>query len=168
MDAPVVSIVIAIVVITLFLNVRLVPAQRIDVVERLGRYNRMLGPGVHMLVPYIDRVREKVDMREMWQTFPALPVVTSDDLVVSIETVLQYRAVDPVRVVYERLHPGIDQLTVTTLRDVIRTMDLEKALTSRVEISQHLSSVLYETADRWGINLTRVEINAIEPRPSTD
>jgi regulator of protease activity HflC (stomatin/prohibitin superfamily) len=139
-----------------------------DIVERLGRYNRTLDPGFHLLVPFFDRVREKVDMREAVQSFPPQPVITSDNLVVSIDTVLYYRVVDPVRAVYEiaSFLQAIEQLTVTTLRNVIGSMDLEKALTSRDEINQHLSSVLDETTGRWGIKVTRVEIKAIEPPPS--
>jgi regulator of protease activity HflC (stomatin/prohibitin superfamily) len=156
------------VVVTIARSVRIVPQQRMDIVERLGRYRRTLKPGMNLLIPFVDKVREKVDMREAVQSFPPQPVITSDNLVVSIDTVLYYRVVDPVRATYEiaSFLQAIEQLTVTTLRNVIGSMDLERALTSRDEINQHLSSVLDETTGRWGIKVTRVEIKAIEPPPS--
>ncbi|MFR9778320.1 SPFH domain-containing protein [Micromonospora sp. MS34] len=157
-----------IVVVTLVKAVRIVPQQRQDVVERLGRYKRTLNPGLNLLVPYIDAVRTKVDMREQVVSFPPQPVITSDNLVVSIDTVLYFKVVDSVRATYEisNFLQAIEQLTVTTLRNVIGSLDLERALTSREEINRHLSGVLDETTGRWGIKVTRVEIKAIEPPPS--
>ncbi|MEN3304761.1 MAG: hypothetical protein V7603_963, partial [Micromonosporaceae bacterium] len=156
------------VVVTLYKSVRIVPQQRMDVVERLGRYRRTLEPGFNLLVPILDSVRSKVDMREQVVSFPPQPVITSDNLVVSIDTVLYFRVVDPVRATYEIANflQAIEQLTVTTLRNVIGSLDLERALTSREEINRHLSGVLDETTGRWGIKVTRVEIKAIEPPPS--
>ncbi len=157
-----------VVVVTLTRAVRVVPQQRMDVVERLGKYQRTLRPGLNLLVPFIDAVRTKVDMREQVVSFPPQPVITSDNLVVSIDTVLYFKVVDPVRATYEIANflQAIEQLTVTTLRNVIGSFDLEKALTSREEINRHLSGVLDETTGRWGIKVTRVEIKAIEPPPS--
>ncbi|GAA1629587.1 SPFH domain-containing protein [Actinoplanes couchii] len=163
------GIVIAIfAVTTLVKSVRIVPQQRMDVIERLGKYKRTLSPGLNLLVPFVDAVRTKVDMREQVVSFPPQPVITSDNLVVSIDTVLYFKVVDPVRATYEISHflQAIEQLTVTTLRNVIGSLDLERALTSREEINKHLSSVLDETTGRWGIKVTRVEIKAIEPPPS--
>src|SRR5690349_21856776 len=156
------------VVVTLAKSVRIVPQQRMDVVERLGKYKRTLSPGLNLLVPFIDAVRTKVDMREQVVSFPPQPVITSDNLVVSIDTVLYFKVVHPVQATYEIANflQAIEQLTVTTLRNVIGSLDLEKALTSREEINRHLSSVLDETTGRWGIKVTRVEIKAIEPPPS--
>src|SRR3954463_7710470 len=155
-------------VITLIRSVRIVPQQRMDVVERLGKYKRTLSPGLNLLVPFVDAVRTKLDMREVVTTFPPQPVITSDNLVVSIDTVLYYKVVDPVRATYEIANylQAIEQLTVTTLRNVIGSLDLERALTSRDEINRHLSGVLDETTGRWGIKVTRVEIKAIEPPAS--
>jgi len=157
-----------IVIVTMMRAVRVVPQQRMDVVERLGKYQRTLKPGLNLLVPFIDAVRTKVDMREQVVSFPPQPVITSDNLVVSIDTVLYFKVVDPVRATYEIANflQAIEQLTVTTLRNVIGSFDLEKALTSREEINRHLSGVLDETTGRWGIKVTRVEIKAIEPPPS--
>ncbi len=156
------------VIVALYRSVRIVKQQRMDVVERLGKYNRTLKPGPNLMVPFIDSVRQTVDMRENVVSFLPQPVITSDNLVVSIDTVLYYRVVDPVRATYEIANflQAIEQLTVTTLRNVIGSMDLERALTSRDEINQHLSAVLDETTGRWGIKVTRVEIKAIEPPPS--
>jgi regulator of protease activity HflC (stomatin/prohibitin superfamily) len=156
------------VLVTLGKSIRTVPQQRMDVVERLGKYKRTLSPGLNILVPFVDAVRTKVDMREQVVSFPPQPVITSDNLVVSIDTVLYFRVVDPVRATYEisNFLQAIEQLTVTTLRNVIGSLDLERALTSREEINRHLSSVLDETTGRWGIKVTRVEIKAIEPPPS--
>ncbi|GAA2468431.1 SPFH domain-containing protein [Winogradskya humida] len=155
-------------VITLIRSVRIVPQQRMDVVERLGKYKRSLSPGLNLLIPFVDAVRTKVDMREQVVSFPPQPVITSDNLVVSIDTVLYFKVVDPVRATYEisNFLQAIEQLTVTTLRNVIGSLDLERALTSREEINRHLSSVLDETTGRWGIKVTRVEIKAIEPPAS--
>jgi regulator of protease activity HflC (stomatin/prohibitin superfamily) len=162
-------LVIAIFVLTTLAKaIRTVPQQRMDVVERLGKYKRTLSPGLNILVPFVDAVRTKVDMREQVVSFPPQPVITSDNLVVSIDTVLYFRVVDPVRATYEIANflQAIEQLTVTTLRNVIGSLDLERALTSREEINRHLSGVLDETTGRWGIKVTRVEIKAIEPPPS--
>src|SRR5918992_811191 len=155
-------------VIALVRSVRIVPQQRMDVVERLGKYKRTLNPGLNILVPFIDSVRSKVDLREQVVSFPPQPVITSDSLVVSIDTVLYFKVVDAVRATYEIANflQAIEQLTVTTLRNVIGSLDLEKALTSREEINRHLSGVLDETTGRWGVKVTRVEIKAIEPPPS--
>jgi regulator of protease activity HflC (stomatin/prohibitin superfamily) len=162
------AVVVIFVIVTLYRMVRIVPQQRMDVVERLGKYHRTMKPGMNLLVPFFDSVRTKVDMREQVVSFPPQPVITSDNLVVSIDTVLYFKVVDPVRATYEIANflQAIEQLTVTTLRNVIGSLDLEKALTSREEINRHLSSVLDETTGRWGIKVTRVEIKAIEPPPS--
>src|SRR4051812_34047706 len=163
-----VMVIALITVITLVRAVRIVPQQRIDVIERLGKYKRTLTPGLNLLVPFVDHVRNKVDMREQVVSFPPQPVITSDNLVVSIDTVLYFKVVDSVRATYEisNFLQAIEQLTVTTLRNVIGSLDLERALTSREEINRHLSGVLDETTGRWGIKVTRVEIKAIEPPPS--
>jgi regulator of protease activity HflC (stomatin/prohibitin superfamily) len=166
--AVLVGLIALITVVTLVRAVRIVPQQRMDVIERLGKYKKTLTPGLNLLVPFVDAVRSKVDMREQVVSFPPQPVITSDNLVVSIDTVLYFKVVDAVRATYEIANflQAIEQLTVTTLRNVIGSLDLERALTSREEINRHLSGVLDETTGRWGIKVTRVEIKAIEPPPS--
>ncbi|QSB13087.1 SPFH/Band 7/PHB domain protein [Natronosporangium hydrolyticum] len=154
--------------VTLGKAVRIVPQQRMDVVERFGRYRRTLGPGLNVIMPYVDRIRTKVDMREQVWSSPPQPVITSDNLVVSIDTVLYFRVINPKDATYEiaSFLQGIEQLTVTTLRNVIGSMDLEKTLTSRETINRHLQAELDETTGKWGVKVTRVEIKAIEPPPS--
>ena len=148
-------------------SVALIPQAEAGVIERLGRYSRTLTPGLAIVVPFIDRLRPLIDLREQVVSFPPQPVITSDNLVVNIDTVIYFQPTDPKSAVYEIANyiQGIEQLTVTTLRNVIGSMDLERALTSRDEINRHLSGVLDETTGRWGIKVTRVEIKAIEPPP---
>ncbi|HET6213639.1 MAG TPA: paraslipin, partial [Micromonosporaceae bacterium] len=157
-----------VVVFTLVRSVRIVPQQRMDVVEFLGKYRRTLSPGLRFLVPGTERVRAKVDMREQVVSFPPQPVITSDNLVVSIDTVLYFKVIDPYKATYAIAYflQGIEQLTVTTLRNVVGSLDLEKTLTSREEINRKLSLELDGTTGDWGIKVTRVEIKAIEPPPS--
>lgn len=157
-----------IVVIMLAKAVRQVPQQRNDVVERLGKYHRTLKPGLNFLIPIFDKVRTKVDLREQVVNFPPQPVITSDNLVVSIDTVLYFKVVDAQAATYEIANflQAIEQLTVTTLRNVIGSMDLERGLTSREQVNSHLSQKLDETTGQWGVKVTRVEIKAIEPPPS--
>src|SRR5204863_7747123 len=128
----------------------------VDGVGRLGQYSRTQSPGLNRLLPCLDAVRTKVDMREQVVSFPPQLVITSDNLVVSIDTVLYFRVQYPVRATYEIANflQAIEQLTVTTLRNVIGSLDLERALTSREVINRHLSGVLDETTGRWGHKVT--------------
>jgi regulator of protease activity HflC (stomatin/prohibitin superfamily) len=148
--------------------VRIVPQATSVIVERLGRYSRTLSPGLHFLVPFVDRPRAVVDLREQVVTFPPQPVITSDNLVVNIDTVIYFQPTDPKAAVYEIANyiVGIEQLTVTTLRNVIGSLDLEETLTSRDNINAQLRGVLDEATGRWGIRVNRVELKAIDPPPS--
>lgn len=145
-------------------SVRAVQPQQTYVVELLGRYRRTLEPGIHLLVPFIESVRAKVNMREQVASFPPQPAITSDDLVACIGTVLYYRVVDPVRATYEIANPvlAMEMLTITTLRNLIGSMDLERARASRDEITLQLTEVLDENTPSWGIKVIRAEIKAIE------
>ncbi|PWJ50705.1 SPFH domain, Band 7 family protein [Quadrisphaera granulorum] len=156
------------VVITVVRAVRIVPQASSLIVERLGRYSRTLEAGLHVLVPFIDRVRARVDLREQVVTFPPQPVITSDNLVVNIDTVIYFQPTDPRAAVYEIANyiQGIEQLTVTTLRNVIGSLDLEQTLTSRDQINGQLRGVLDEATGRWGIRVNRVELKAIDPPAS--
>ncbi len=156
------------VVIAFFKMVRIVPQQQEFIVERLGKYNKTLTPGMNFLVPFLDSVRGKIDKREQVVSFPPQPVITSDNLVVSIDTVIYYMVTDSVRATYaiSNYLQGVEQLTVTTLRNVVGSMDLETALTSRDTINSALRVVLDEATGKWGIKVTRVEIKAIDPPPS--
>ncbi|MFZ0161193.1 MAG: SPFH domain-containing protein [Kineosporiaceae bacterium] len=148
--------------------VRIVPQATSVLVERLGRYSRTLTPGLHFLVPFVDRARAVVDLREQVVTFPPQPVITSDNLVVNIDTVIYFQPTDPKAAVYEIANYilGIEQLTVTTLRNVIGSLDLEETLTSRDNINAQLRGVLDDATGRWGIRVNRVELKAIDPPPS--
>jgi regulator of protease activity HflC (stomatin/prohibitin superfamily) len=154
--------------LTLIRSVRIVPQARAGIVERLGRYQRTLNPGLTIVVPFVDRVLPLLDLREQVVSFPPQPVITQDNLVVSIDTVIYYQTTDPKAATYEIANyiQGIEQLTVTTLRNVIGGMDLEKTLTSREEINNALRSVLDEATGKWGIRVNRVELKAIDPPPS--
>jgi regulator of protease activity HflC (stomatin/prohibitin superfamily) len=165
----IVLIAIAVVVLyTLARSIRIVPQARAGIVERLGRYFRTLDAGLALVVPFIDRVRPLLDMREQVVSFPPQPVITEDNLVVSIDTVIYYQVTDPKAATYEIADyiAGIEQLTVTTLRNVIGSMTLEDTLTSRDEINAQLRHVLDEATGKWGIRVNRVEIKAIDPPAS--
>ena len=164
----VLGLLVLFVVVALARAVRIVPQGNAFVIERLGRYARTLEPGLHLLVPFVDRVRAQVDVRVQVVSFPPQPVITSDNLVVSIDTVLYYEVTDPKAAVYEIANfiTGIEQLTVTTLRNVIGSMDLEQTLTSRDQINGQLSAVLDEATGRWGIRVGRVELKSIDPPQS--
>jgi regulator of protease activity HflC (stomatin/prohibitin superfamily) len=161
----VILIVAVIVLLVLARTVRIVPQARARVVERLGRYHRTLNPGLSLIVPFIDRLRPLIDLREQVVSFPPQPVITEDNLVVSIDTVIYFQVTDAKAVSYEIANyiQAIEQLTVTTLRNVIGGMALEKTLTSRDEINGQLRGVLDEATGKWGIRVNRVELKAIDP-----
>ena len=164
---PAVAFVIAFVIVVIVLTRTFVIVKQAStaIVERLGRYQRTLSPGLNILVPVIDRVRTRVDMREQVASFPPQPVITEDNLVVSIDTVIYFQVTEPKAATYEinNFLLGIEQLTVTTLRNVIGSMDLEEALTSRDQINGQLRGVLDEATGKWGIRVNRVELKAIDP-----
>ncbi len=153
------------VITALYRTVRIVPQQTAVIIERLGSYSRTLDDGMHILVPFIDKPRATIDLREQVVTFPPQPVITSDNLVVSIDTVIYYTVTDAKSAVYEIANfiQGIEQLTVTTLRNVIGSLDLEETLTSRDQINGQLRGVLDQETGRWGIRVNRVELKAIDP-----
>src|SRR5439155_8289823 len=147
---------------------RIVPQARAGVVERLGRYSRTLNAGLAIVVPFVDRIRDMIDLREQVVSFDPQPVITEDNLVVSIDTVIYFQVTDPKAATYEIANyiAGIEQLTVTTLRNVIGGMSLEDTLTSRDEINGQLRGVLDEATGKWGIRVNRVELKAVDPPAS--
>lgn len=166
MESLIVAIVVAIIVVALIgSTIKVVPQAHARIVERLGRYNRTLNAGLAFVIPVIDKVRSRVDLREQVVSFPPQPVITEDNLVVSIDSVIYFQVTDPRAATYEIANylMGIEQLTVTTLRNVIGSMDLEETLTSRDSINAQLRGVLDEATGRWGIRVNRVEIKAIDP-----
>jgi regulator of protease activity HflC (stomatin/prohibitin superfamily) len=166
--AIVAIIVIVVLLITIFRTIRIIPQARAGIVERLGRYHRTLEPGLTMIVPFVDRLRPLIDLREQVVSFPPQPVITEDNLVVNIDTVIYYQVTEARAATYEIANyiQAIEQLTVTTLRNVIGGMALEATLTSRDHINGQLRSVLDEATGKWGIRVNRVELKAIDP-PST-
>jgi regulator of protease activity HflC (stomatin/prohibitin superfamily) len=165
----IVSLVIALAAIFILANsIKIIRQQRVGVVERLGKFNRTLESGPHLLVPVLDKVRINLDMRETVVPFPPQGVITEDNLMVSIDSVIYFQVIDPVRAAYEAQDyiKAIEQLTMTTLRNIIGGLDLEQTLTSREEINQKLRLVLDEATGKWGIKVNRVELRAIEP-PAT-
>jgi regulator of protease activity HflC (stomatin/prohibitin superfamily) len=158
-------LVVLLVVLAVVRAVRIVPQARARNVERLGRYSRTLTPGLNFVIPFIDRVYPALDLREQVVSFRPQPVITEDNLVVEIDTVLYFQVTDPRAAAYEIASylQAVEQLTVTTLRNVVGSMDLERTLTSRDTINSQLRGVLDEATGKWGIRVNRVEIKAIDP-----
>jgi regulator of protease activity HflC (stomatin/prohibitin superfamily) len=163
------AIIIAVVVLIILARmVRIVPQANAGVVERLGRYIRTQGPGLTLLLPFVDRMRPLIDLREQVVSFPPQPVITSDNLTVAIDSVVYFQVTDARAATYEIANyiQAVEQLTITTLRNVVGALNLEQTLTSRDSINTQLRGVLDEATGPWGIRVARVEIKAIEPPPS--
>jgi regulator of protease activity HflC (stomatin/prohibitin superfamily) len=159
------AIVVIFLVIVFARTIRIVPQARAGIVERLGRYHRTLNPGMSLVVPFVDRLKPLIDLREQVVSFPPQPVITEDNLVVQIDTVLYFTINDARATTYEVANPlqAIEQITVTTLRNVIGSLTLEQALTSRDHINAQLRGVLDEATGKWGIRINRVELKSIDP-----
>ncbi|HMD26739.1 MAG TPA: SPFH domain-containing protein [Streptosporangiaceae bacterium] len=167
-EAIIAAVVAIFVVITVVRSIRIVPQARARNVERLGRYRKTLEPGMNFVIPMIDRVKPIIDLREQVVSFNGAPVITEDNLVVLIDTVLFFQVTDPRAADYEIVNyiQAIEQITATMLRSVIGSMDLEQTLTSRDKINALLRGVLDDASGKWGIRVTRVEIKAIDPPKS--
>jgi regulator of protease activity HflC (stomatin/prohibitin superfamily) len=163
--AIVAAVIILFLLFTFARTIRIVPQARAGIVERFGRYDRTLTPGLTVLMPFIDRLKPLIDLREQVVSFPPQPVITEDNLVVGIDTVLYFTINDAKAATYEVANPlqAIEQITVTTLRNVIGDLTLEEALTSRDHINADLRGVLDEATNKWGIRVNRVEIKSIDP-----
>jgi len=174
MDAGTVVIWVIVVIVAIFVisviarSIRIIPQAYAGIVERLGRYQRTLTPGLNLLVPFVDRLRPLVDLREQVVSFPPQPVITQDNLVVSIDTVIYFQVTDARAATYEIANylAAVEQLTTTTLRNVVGALDLEETLTSRDSINTQLRGVLDEATGKWGIRVGRVELKAIDPPAS--
>ncbi|WP_017935289.1 SPFH domain-containing protein [Nocardioides sp. Iso805N] len=164
----VVAVLALFVIITLAKSVRIIPQARTGIVERFGKYKGSLAPGLNVITPFVDKVRYIIDMREQVVSFPPQGMITQDNLTVSIDTVLYFQVTDPIAATYEIANyiTAVEQLTMTTLRNIVGGMDLEKTLTSRESINSQLSAVLDGDTGRWGLKVKRVEIKSIEPPPS--
>ncbi len=161
-------LVLMFVVAVLTKTIRIVPQARAGIVERFGKYRTSLPAGLNIVVPFVDKVRYVIDLREQVVSFPPQPVITEDNLVVSIDTVIYFQVTDPVSATYEIANyiQAVEQLTMTTLRNIVGGMTLEQALTSRDEINSRLRGVLDEATGKWGIRVNRVELKGIDPPPS--
>jgi regulator of protease activity HflC (stomatin/prohibitin superfamily) len=170
MTAGAIAAIIIGVIILIILSrmVRIVPQANAGVIERLGRYIRTQGPGLTLLLPFVDRMRPLIDLREQVVSFPPQPVITSDNLTVAIDSVVYFQVTDARAASYEIANyiQAVEQLTITTLRNVVGALNLEQTLTSRDSINTQLRGVLDEATGPWGIRVARVEIKAIEPPPS--
>jgi regulator of protease activity HflC (stomatin/prohibitin superfamily) len=164
----IVAVIALIVLLTVVRSVRIIPQARARNVERFGRYRKTLEPGLNFIVPFVDRVKAQIDLREQVVSFNGQPVITEDNLVVQIDTVLFFQVTDPRAADYEIVNyiQAIEQLTATMLRSVIGSMDLEQTLTSREKINTLLRGVLDDASGKWGIRVTRVEMKAIDPPKS--
>ncbi len=159
---------VLLVIVVVVRSIQIVPQSRALVVERLGKFHSVMYAGLHLLIPFVDRVAARVDLREQVTTFEPQPVITADNVVVSIDSVIYYQVNDPMAATYEIADyiRAIEQLTITTLRNVIGSMDLEQTLTSRDEINASLRGVLDEATGKWGIRINRVELKSIDPPPT--
>jgi regulator of protease activity HflC (stomatin/prohibitin superfamily) len=164
----VLAVLVLFILVVLARTIRVIPQARAGVVERLGRYSRTLTPGLTLVVPFVDRVKPLLDLREQVLSFEPQPVITQDNLVVNIDSVIYFQITDPKAATYEIANPvdAIDVLTVTTLRNVIGGMTLEQTLTSRDSINDQLRGILDDATGRWGIRVHRVELKAVDPPPS--
>ena len=154
--------------VAIWRSVRIIPQATAGIVERFGRYHRTLNAGLNVVTPFVDRLRPLIDLREQVVSFPPQPVITRDNLVVGIDTVIYFQVTDPKAATYEVSNyiTAVEQLTVTTLRNVVGGMDLEHVLTSRDQINTELRKELDEATGKWGIRVGRVELKAIEPPSS--
>ena len=169
MDALIVALVVLIVVLGIVSRgVRVVPQATARVVERFGRYQRVLEPGLNLIVPFVDKLRSSMDLREQVVSFPPQQVITKDNLVVGIDIVIYFQVTDPKAATYEIANylQAIEQLSVTTLRNAVGNLALEESLTSRDTVNSQLGAVLDEATGKWGIKVARVEIKGIEPPAS--
>jgi regulator of protease activity HflC (stomatin/prohibitin superfamily) len=149
-------------------SVALIPQAEAAVIERLGRYSKTVSGQLTLLIPFIDRIRARVDLRERVVSFPPQPVITEDNLTVNIDTVVYFQVTNPQAAVYQinNYIVGVEQLATTTLRNVVGGMTLEQTLTSRDKINAQLRGVLDEATNRWGLRVARVELRSIDPPPS--
>ncbi|GAA3714783.1 SPFH domain-containing protein [Gordonia hankookensis] len=164
----VLALVVLLVVVMLVKSVAIIPQAEAAVIERLGRYTRTVSGQLTLLLPFVDRIRARVDIRERVVSFPPQPVITEDNLTLSIDTVVYFQVTNPRSAVYEidDYIVGVEQLTITTLRNVVGGMTLEETLTSRDSINGQLRGVLDEATGRWGLRVARVELKSIMPPPS--
>lgn len=161
-------LIVALIAMVVLKAIALIPQGEAAVIERLGRYTRTVSGGITLLVPFIDRVRAKVDVRERVVSFPPQAVITQDNLTVAIDIVVTFQINDPAKAIYgvDDYIVGVEQISVATLRDVVGGMTLEETLTSREVINRRLRGELDAATTKWGLRISRVELKAIDPPPS--
>ena len=161
-------VVLVVLIALLSASVKLVPQGEAAVIERLGRFTRVVSGGLTLLIPYVDKVRERVDTRERVVSFPPQAVITKDNLTVAIDTVVTFQVTEPERAIYgvDNYLVGVEQISTATLRDVVGGMTLEETLTSRETINRRLRGELDAATAKWGLRISRVELKAIDPPPS--
>ena len=165
--AVAIAILVVLVLIVIVRNIYIVQQSRAYVVERLGAFHSVWGVGFHLKVPFIERVVKKVSLKEQVADFDPQPVITKDNVTMQIDTVLYFQITDPKLYAYgvERPMSAIENLSVTTMRNIIGDMDLEQTLTSRDTINSQMRALLDEATDPWGIKVNRVEVKNIQPPP---
>lgn len=158
-------ILLVLVIVLVAKSVRIVPQSRVLIVERLGKYHATCTSGLNLIVPFVDSIRSNIDLRVQVLDSEPQPVITRDNVGLEIDTVVYFQITDPVRSTYEiaNLVKGMQLLTLTTLRDIIGTMELDQTLSSRDAINGRLRTVLDEATDKWGIRVERVEVKSINP-----
>ena len=164
----VIAAIIVVIVLIIMMSIKLVPQGTAAVIERLGRYTKTVEGGITFLIPFVDRVRSRVDTRERVVSFPPQAVITQDNLTVAIDTVVTFQINDPMHSIYgvDNYLTGVEQTTTATLRDVVGGMTLEETLTSREVINRRLRGELDNATTKWGLRISRVELKAIDPPPS--
>ena len=162
---PVIIILIIIVVIMSIKCVKVIQQSTVGIIMRLGKFHKKADTGVHFLVPFIDTLSYRIDLKERVEDFPPQPVITKDNVTMQIDTVVYYQVTDPIRFVFEIANPNaaIENLTATTLRNIIGELDLDATLTSRDVINTKMRAILDEATDKWGIKVNRVELKNIMP-----
>jgi len=166
MSAVVVIVIIALTVLALGVRtVRIIPQARVGIIQRLGNYHRAAESGVVVVIPFIDRMLPLLDMREQVVSFPPQPVITSDNVTINVTSVIYYQVIDPKSAMYQvaNLLAAMEQLTQTTLRNVMGGLSLDAALTSRDQVNSQLRLVLDEVTEKWGVRVNRVELKDIAP-----
>ncbi|MBO6155549.1 MAG: paraslipin [Lachnospiraceae bacterium] len=160
-----VIIFLIVLVVILILGIKIVPQQHAYVIERLGKYKKTITAGLNIIIPVIDKVRVNVNLKEQVADFPPQPVITKDNVTMQIDTVVYFKIVDPAAYAYGVENPimAIENLTATTLRNIIGDMELDETLTSRDKVNAQLCAIIDEATDPWGIKINRVELKNIMP-----
>ena len=162
---PIIIILIIVVVIMSIKCIKVIQQSTVGIIMRLGKFHKKADTGVHFLVPFIDTLSYRIDLKERVEDFPPQPVITKDNVTMQIDTVVYYQVTDPIRFVFEIANPNaaIENLTATTLRNIIGELDLDATLTSRDVINTKMRAILDEATDKWGIKVNRVELKNIMP-----